>query len=102
MNFTTIGEVIAGNDPFKRRVEYCLYVSAVNVMAEAANVDAHAGRLTYATKVLTGQASIHSAVVAALTNSSLAAEDSADEIPDGDLQFTMNSLFNALAGIGLT
>lgn len=100
MNFTTIGEEIAGNEVYSRRVEYALYVAAVNVMSEDAGALEHAKRVTFATEVLSGRASIRSAVSASLTNPSLTSASNANAITDSDLQFTINSLFNALAGIG--
>lgn len=100
MDFKAIGNEIAGNDIYKRRVEYALFSAAVNVMSEVNTTPSHAARVTYGAKVLAGQADVRAAVIASLTNSTLAAANTADSIPDSDIQFAVNSLFNALAGIG--
>ena len=100
MNLTQIADGISGNDPFKRKVEYELYAAAVNVMAEVNTTANHAARVTFATNVLVGQADIRSAVIATLTNATLASAANMDAISDGDLPFVISSVFNALAGIG--
>jgi hypothetical protein len=99
MNFQNIAGTVRNDDHFAGRVEYCLYVAAVNIMAEVNTTPSHAARVTYATKVLSGQASIRPVVEAVLTNSTIASAVDAASVPDGDIQFAVNSLFNALAGV---
>lgn len=93
---------IADNKAFQERVEYCLKKAAVAVMAEAAATEHHVERVVYAEKVLDGSASNQEAAEAVVTNSTLTAAGDliADNhgITDGDLEFTVNSMFNALAG----
>jgi hypothetical protein len=99
MNFQNIAGTVRNDDHFAGRVEYCLYVAAVNIMAEVNTTPSHAARVTYATKVLSGQASIRSAELAVLTNPTIASAVDSSSVPDGDIQFAVNSLFNALAGV---
>ena len=94
---------IAASGQFKSRVEYCLKKAAVAVMAEDAGTASHADRVTYATKVLEGTGSVGEAAKAAVTNATLTASGDSDAadmgISDSDLEFTVNSMFNALAGV---
>lgn len=100
MNYDELGSNSTANEPYRRRTMYALYKSSVDVMAEVSSTANHALRVTYAAKVLSGQADVTSAVLASFTNATLAAAASPQAITDGDLQFSINSAFNALAGIG--
>lgn len=95
---------IAANKTFQNRVEYCLKKAAVAVMAELAGTANHAERVVYASKVLDGQASVIEAAKAAVTNPTLTAGGDIGAGPlfgisDNDLEFTVNSMFNAFAGV---
>lgn len=101
------GFQIANEQSFQHRVQFFLTKAAVAVMAEANTTPGHAARLTYAGKVLDGIAAILPVAVAAVTNSTIQSEanigtpaDGGYAISDGDLEFTVNSLFSALAGVG--
>jgi hypothetical protein len=99
-DFTTIST----NVGFQGRCQYALTVAAVNVVAEANNTANHQQRVNYAKTVINGTASILPVALAVLTNASIAAEAVASTtpdyaIPDSDIQFAVNSLFNALAGV---
>ena len=88
----------------RKRVEYCLNKAAVAIMAEASGTANHAERVTYSISVLDGEASVKQATVAAMTNSTLTAAGDTQAPPnfglsDNDLEFTVNSLINALAGV---
>lgn len=84
----------------RQRIAVALAAAAVDVMAEDDATEGHAARKAWALTVLPDA---HGAAVryapAVMTNPSLAAQ-SADpsKISDSDLQFTVNSLVNALAG----
>lgn len=98
---------IAEQPTTRARVEYCLKKAAVAVMAEAANTDSHAERVVFAKKVLAGEASITNAALAVMTNATITAAGETNTSPnygvsDGDLEFTVNSMFNAFAGVALT
>ena len=100
MNYSQIGGEFGNNSDFGRRVRIALTIAAVNVMSEVNTTTNHAARVTFATKVLQGQADFESAILAVFSNGTLASASAAANIIDSDLQFAMNSLFNALAGIG--
>jgi hypothetical protein len=98
---------IAEQPSTRSRVEYCLKKAAVAVMAEEANTASHAERVIFAKKVLAGEASIPNATLAAMTNSTITAAGAPNTAPnfgvtDGDLEFTINSMFNAFAGVALS
>jgi hypothetical protein len=99
MNFSNIAGAVRNDMDLAGRVEYALMVAAVNIMAEVNTTPSHATRVIYATKVLTGTASIRSAVLAVLTNATIAADATSASILDSDIQFAVNSVFNALAGV---
>ena len=95
---------IATQVAFLRRVEYCLKKSAVAVMAEDAQTANHAERVVYAKEVLDGTASVPEASSAVVTNSTLTTNGDLSAGPlfgisDSDLEFTVNSMYNALAGV---
>lgn len=96
-------EQIARQTDFQNRICYALYSAAVAVYAEDAGTVGHAARIVFAKKVLTGQYDILSAANAVLTNPTIAAGANPDgkngnNISDGDMQFSMNSIYNGLAG----
>lgn len=100
--------IIANAPGFQGRVKYWLESAAVAVMAEAANTASHGPRVNYAYSILRGSASVLEVTVAVLTNTTIAGEanvattaNSGYAIPDSDIQFAINSLFNALAGVSL-
>lgn len=97
---------IARDPNFQDRIKYSLQQSALDVMAEAGNVTGHALRVTFAGRVLAGTVDIFQVAISVLNNSTIAAEanvalpiGAAFGIPDSDLPFTVNSLFNAFAGV---
>lgn len=95
---------IAQQSAFQNRVRVALFSAAVAAYTESAQTTGHAARSAYAVKVLNGQYDLLSAANAVLTNLTIDAEATADgsvannAIPDGDLQFSMNSVYNGLAG----
>lgn len=88
---------VARNGGFQERVKYFLQKAALAVMAEVNTTAAHAARVVYAKVVLTGDASVPEAAVAVVTNATVAA--AGFNVTDNDLEFTVNSVFNALAGV---
>jgi len=85
---------IANNPDFLKRVRQASIKAAIDVMAELENTPNHANRIAFANKVLI-EPERYGNVLAfgVLTNAmiSLASEDN-------DIQFTINSLFDAYAG----
>ena len=97
---------IADEPEFLRNVTFFAYKAAVAVMAEAAVTASHAARVVYAKAILGGTASMTDYASAVVSNATLQAEANHDAppnfgIPDSDLEFTVNSLFNAMAGVSL-
>lgn len=94
---------IAQDTGFQGRCIVALETAAINVMAEAGNTVNHAHRVGYAAGVINGQINAYFLALAVLTNSTIASEaiisTPGNGVPDSDIQFTMNSIFNSLAGI---
>ncbi len=93
---------IAGNNGFQNRIKYALTQAAVSVFNEASSTTGHSARVAYAVGVIDGNYNLAPAALAVLTNSTIAAEatlSSAPDfgIPDSDMQFAVNSLWDALA-----
>lgn len=101
--FSDLG-AIAKDSNFQSRVQYAMMVAAVNVYSEAAGTPGHPARSAFAVRVINGQFSILTACLAVLTNATIAAEANlvttpGFAIPDGDIQFSVNSLWNDFAGV---
>lgn len=101
-NFSDLGKISNDND-FQSRVRYAMTVAAVNVYAESPATAGHAARSVFAVRVLSGSYNIMQACLAVLTNATIAGEavaatTPAFAIPDGDIQFSVNSLWNAFSG----
>jgi hypothetical protein len=66
-------------------------------------VNNHSARAAFAIKVAQGTYNLQAAAFAVLTNATIAAEAtngvSGNTIPDADIQFSVNSLWNMLAGV---
>lgn len=95
---------IAKQDYFKDRVRFYATKAAIAVMSEAGNVVGHAERVIYAKAILAGSVDIQQLAYGVVTNSTIAASADAGtppdfEIVDGDIEFVVNSLFNAYAGV---
>lgn len=95
---------IAQDAHFQQRVNLAAVNAALAVMAEANTVTAHALRVTFATKILSGSANVLLLAYGILENSTISAEaviTTAPDfaIPDSDIQFAMTTIFNAFAGI---
>lgn len=97
MSVSSDSMTVALNSAFQQRVRYFLCKAAVAVMSEQADTAGHSLRVAYAKLVLSGTASSEAASVAVLTNGVVAAAGFA--VTDNDLEFTVNSVFSALAGV---
>jgi hypothetical protein len=96
--------VIAANANFQSRVQYALTVAAINVYSEATNTVGHPARLAFALRVFNQNYSLLMICLMVLTNATIAAEANVltvpgFAIPDGDIQFAVNSLWNDFAGV---
>ena len=96
---------IARNARFQDRVNFALVTAAINVMTESNQTEKHGNRVDFARNVINGTLPILPYAISVGTSPAIAAEavlattpDYA--IPDADIQFTVNSMFNSFAGIG--
>lgn len=104
---------IANDFGFQMRCMQAAAVAAEAVMMESAQTTSHTQRIGYAIGILNSTVTPISIARGILTNPTISQEaaipalDEPDptkaapgyNIADGDIQFTMNSIFNALAGI---
>ena len=95
---------IADTGTFRRRVEYAMKKVAIGVMAEDGATANHAERVVYASTVLNGTASVAQYANAVVTNATLTTNGNVENPPthgisDVDLEFTVTSMFNAMAGV---
>ncbi len=93
---------IAGNSGFQERVKYALTSAAVSVYNELSSTTGHTQRVAYASGIIQGNYNLAPASLAVLTNTSIAAEASLSSapdfsIPDSDIQFAVNSLWDCMA-----
>ena len=98
--------VISRDPNFQDRVRYALFNAALAVVAEVNTTANHAARVTFAQKIFAETNDIFAACDCVLNNATIAAEGDitaapggAFAIPDSDIQFAVNSDFNALAGV---
>lgn len=101
--FSDLG-AIASNPNFQSRVNYAMMVAAVNVYSELTSVTGHPARFAFALKVFAGAFNPFFACLMILTNATIAGKATLATIPDfaipdSDIQFTVNSLWNDFAGV---
>ena len=94
---------IANDSGFQNRVKVALGVAAANVYSEAGSTAGHGTRAQFAVKVSQGDYNITSICYAVLSNATIAAEANSSTtpdfaIPDSDIQFAVNSLWNLFSG----
>ena len=102
-SFSDLG-TISKDANFQARVQYASMVAAVNVYSEPTNTAGHPARVAFAKQVFANTFSVQAACLMVLTNATIAAEANVATtpgfaIPDGDIQFAVNSLWNDLAGV---
>lgn len=98
---------IANDSAFQARCMAALVAASVNVLAEGDQIQFHPARSAYASEVLDHQNQISPFAVAeaVLSNATIGAEATVESlpgctaVPDADITFAVNSLFNDLAGI---
>lgn len=101
-NYVDLGSIATRSD-FQSRVAYAMGIAATNVYSEVNTTPGHANRALFATKVANGNYNLPSAALMVLGNSSIGAEANISTangyaIPDSDIQFAVNSLWNVMAG----
>lgn len=94
---------IASDSGFQSRVKYAMAVAALAIYNEALNTPGHSTRAKLAVNILSGTFNFTFCYLSVLTNSTIAAEANPSSgpdfsIPDSDIQFQVNSMWNAIAG----
>lgn len=94
---------ISRDQGFIARVQYAMVTSAIAIYNEASNTPGHTARAAFAVRILSSGSLPYGIVLAVLTNSTIAAEANPATTPDfgildTDIQFQVNSMWNALAG----
>lgn len=88
---------------FQRRVNYYVVKAAVAVMAEDPLTANHAERVAFANKVFVSDYNLDQYTSAVTSNPTILAglsiSDPDNGVVDGDLEFVVNSAFNAFAGV---
>lgn len=94
---------VAQMSRFQERVNFFVVNAATDIMAELAATPAHSDRVTFANLVLLSNYSLTQYVAAVLNNETiLAAINTVDDdngVDDSDLEFTVNSFYNAFSGV---
>jgi len=84
---------------FQKRCQFFLVKAAIAVMNENGATVNNADRIIYAQKVLSGTVVLYEIAVSVTTNGTIEANINTDtNIPDADIEFTINSMFDAFAG----
>ena len=83
---------------FQDKVKFYVVKAAIAVMAEAGTVEGHTERVAFAEKVLAGAASMAMYALGVSTNATIKTKIDAGTDYDSDLEFVVNSLFDAYAG----
>ena len=86
---------------YKGKIEHEMVAAAIAVMAEAADTENHAERVTYAKTILDGSYTKNELYIAFATNATIKTHLTADTDYTSDLAFVASSLFNAFAGVSL-
>jgi hypothetical protein len=88
---------VAGDATWNGRVRQLVIKAAIAVIAEDVGTVNHANRIAYAKKILAGSVTFAVWATAVLTNATIAASADPSSTSDNDLEFTINSMFNAFA-----
>lgn len=87
------------NPDFLARVRFFLMKAAVNVASEPENTPNHAARLSMAKEILADDdfraALAKDVALAVMTFPANLSRATVEEIPDSDLEFTVNAVYNA-------
>ena len=93
---------IAGDTIFQSRIRYFMYKAALAVMTESGDTVNHENRFSLAKRILRGEGSVEQFSISTVTNATIAQEGNISTppehgIPDGDIEFVVNSVFGILA-----
>lgn len=87
----------AQDQGWKNRVKYLAVKASVDVMAESDQTVNHATRVALAKKILGGTFNFDVYALAVLTNATIAASGDPLATSDSDLEYTINSMYDAFA-----
>ncbi len=89
---------VANEKGFQRKVKYYMQKAAIAILGEDSETTGHTERVAYASKILSGEASVLEFSVGVVTNTTIAGKIDAGTDYDSDLEFVVNSMFNDFAG----
>ncbi len=96
-------EYVSTKAAFRKRIQLYVVKEATKAMDEVNTVDSHVERVAFAERVFVSDYDLNQYVLAVLSNATLLAalnRDAEDNgVTDGDLEFTVNSFYNAFAGV---
>ena len=84
---------------FQNKIKFYCIKAAIAVMAEDASVVAHMQRVDFAHRILQNGPNLDQYALGILTNTTIKGHIDAGTSYDADLEFAVNSLFNAYAGV---
>lgn len=106
----TKAKELAQNRSLLSRVQACMVETALEVLAEDPATANHAERAVYAKAILNGEAEVSAQVMlsvttnatllAGVTHESPSSDAASAEVSDGDIEFQIAAVWNALAGVG--
>lgn len=98
---TASGAYFAKTDQnFQMRVEYFVVAAAIASTTESVSGSLHAQRVALAKNILNNSALYAPKFgLAVMSNSTLLAATDLSAIPDGDIQFVVNSIYNSFLGL---
>lgn len=83
---------------YQAQIQYFFTKAAIAVMAESAETANHRNRIRFASAILRGQINEQQLRIAVLTNATIAATVNDAKKPiEGDIEFMVNSVFDAFA-----
>jgi hypothetical protein len=95
---------LAADNSFQIRVDYFLKKAAIAVMAESSSTTNHDIRVVFGREIFDGRQRIYDFALGITTNSTIATTISTSDpttanaaISDNDLEFTVNSMYDAYA-----
>ena len=86
------------NQDFQDKISFYMTKAAIAVMAELDTTANHVNRVAYAEDILAADVSINAYAQGVSTNATIKTKIDNEEDYDSDLEFVVNSLFDAYAG----
>ena len=83
---------------FKEKVHYYMVKASIAIMNEAAETEHHVKRVDLANRILRGSFPVESYGLGVMTNTTIKGHIDAGTSYESDVEFVVNSLFNAYSG----